>query len=262
VYISIGIIHQLEIQMSEIKLGEIDTRAPKEFEKEKALEKTDRIIQDLDDLQNRLYADANHSILVVLQGMDASGKDRTIRRVFGKLNPLGVKAYPFKAPETSELAHDFLWRVHKLVPAKGMMTVFNRSHYEDVLVTRVHGWCNDEKARKRMKAINQFEELLTDHNNTTILKFYLHVSHKEQLERLNERIKEQNKKWKYNKEDFAESALWDKYTEMYEEVFKHCNRIPWMIIPADQKWYKDYLVAKTVRDALEKLDLQYPGLKK
>src|SRR6478752_68092 len=135
--------------MAKIKLKEIDTLAPKEFEKDETTIKLSNIIEDLDELQNRLYAESNHSVLVVLQGMDASGKDRTIRRVFGQLNPLGVSAFPFKAPEHSELAHDFLWRVHKLVPAKGMMVVFNRSHYEDVLVTRVHGWCNDEMARKR-----------------------------------------------------------------------------------------------------------------
>jgi PPK2 family polyphosphate:nucleotide phosphotransferase len=248
--------------MAAIRLKEIDTRAPKHFEKAETVEMLSKIIEDLDELQNRLYAEGNHSVLVVLQGMDASGKDRTIRSVFGKLNPLGVSAFPFKVPEHSELAHDFLWRVHRLVPAKGMMCVFNRSHYEDVLVTRVHGWCNDEMARKRMKAINEFENLLTEHNNTRILKFYLHVSHDEQLKRLNERIKDREKQWKYNKEDFAESALWEKYMEMYEGVFDHCSKIPWNIIPADQKWYKDYLVAKTVRDALEKLDLQYPGMKK
>jgi PPK2 family polyphosphate:nucleotide phosphotransferase len=245
-----------------IRLTDIDTRAPKEFEKEQTLRKLEKIIEELDELQNRLYAEGNHSILVVLQGMDGSGKDRTIRRVFGKLNPLGVTASAFKQPEHSELAHDFLWRVHKLVPAKGMMAVFNRSHYEDVLVTRVHGWCSDELARTRMEAINDFENLLAEHNNTTILKFYLHVSHEEQLSRLNDRIKDRKKQWKYNKDDFAESGLWDKYMKMYEDVFDHCGKIPWNIIPADQKWYKDYLVAKTLGDALEKIDLRYPGLKK
>lgn len=248
--------------MARIKLVDIDPKAPGEFEKEKTNEKLEKIIEDLDELQNRLYAESNHSVLVVLQGMDASGKDRTIRRVFGKLNPLGVTAYPFKAPEHSELAHDFLWRVHKLVPAKGSIAVFNRSHYEDVLVTRAHGWCDDETAKKRMKAINDFENLLTEHNNTTILKFYLHVSHEEQLQRLDERIRDRQKQWKYNQQDFSESSLWDNYMKLYEDVFEHCNKIPWYIVPADHKWYKDYLVAKTVRDALEKLDLQYPGLKK
>src|SRR4051812_41699701 len=137
--------------MATIRLKEIDTRAPKDFHKEETIKDTGKIIKDLDELQNRLFAEANHAVLVVLQGMDASGKDRTIRKVFGKLNPLGVKAYAFKSPEQSELAHDFLWRVHKVAPAKGTITVFNRSHYEDVLVTRVHGWCNDETARIRMK---------------------------------------------------------------------------------------------------------------
>jgi len=247
--------------MATIRLKEIDTKAPKDFHKEETIKDTGKIIKDLDELQNRLFADSNYSVLVVLQGMDASGKDRTLRKVFGRLNSLGVKAYAFKAPEESDLAHDFLWRVHKVVPAKGTMAVFNRSYYEDVLVTRVHGSCNDENAKMRMKAINEFENLLAADNNTRIFKFYLHISHDEQVERLNERINDPRKQWKYNKRDFDESALWEKYMKMYEDVFEHCNRIPWMIIPADQKWYKDYLVAKTVRDALEKLDLEYPRLK-
>ncbi len=248
--------------MAEIKLKEIDTKAPKEYEKESTLQETAKIIEDLDELQNRLYAESDHAVLVVLQGMDASGKDRTIRRVLGKLNPLGVSAFAFKTPTEEELAHDFLWRLHKVTPAKGRMTVFNRSHYEDVLVTRVHEWCTDEAAMKRMRAINEFEELLVEHNNTTIFKFYLHISHEEQLKRLNERLRNKRKQWKYNKEDFNESAHWDKYMRMYEDVFKYCNKQKWTIVPADQKWYKDYVVAKTVRDALKKLDLQYPGLKK
>jgi polyphosphate kinase 2 (PPK2 family) len=167
--------------MAAIKLKDVDTRAPEQFKKAETIETLSKIILDLDELQNRLYAEANHSVLIVLQGMDASGKDRTIRRVFGQLNPLGVNAYPFKAPEEIELAHDFLWRVHKLVPAKRMMVVFNRSHYEDVLVTRVHGWCNDEMARKRMKAINEFENLLEEQKNTTILNFYRNFAHNSQL---------------------------------------------------------------------------------
>ena len=248
--------------MGAIKLKEINTRAPEEFQKEDTIRKTAKIIEDLDELQNLVFAEGNHSVLVVLQGMDGSGKDRTIRKVFGKLNPLGVKAHAFKAPTEVELAHDFLWRIHIVTPAKGNITVFNRSHYEDVLVTRVHGWCNDEVAIKRMNAINEFEKLLVDHNNTTIFKFYLHVSHEEQMKRLNERIQEPRKQWKYNRQDFDESALWNAYMKYYEDVFEHCNKIPWTIVPADQKWYKDYLVAKTVRDALEKLKLQYPGLKK
>lgn len=248
--------------MAAIKLNDISTKAPTEFEKQSTIRETEKIIEDLDELQNLLFAESNHSVLVVLQGMDASGKDRTIRKVFGKLNPLGVKAHAFKAPAEVELAHDFLWRIHMVAPAKGTITVFNRSHYEDVLVTRVHGWCSDELAMKRMDAINEFEKLLVDHNNTTVFKFYLHVSHKEQVERLNERIKEPRKQWKYNRQDFDESALWNAYMKYYEDVFEHCNKIPWTIVPADQKWYKDYVVAKTVRDALEKLKLQYPGLKK
>ena len=247
--------------MATIKLKDISTRAPKEFNKQDTKQKLEKILDELDELQNLLYAEGKHSVLVVLQGVDASGKDSTIRHVFGKLNPLGVSAHPFKVPTPEELAHDFLWRVHKLSPAKGTMAIFNRSHYEDVLVTRVHGWCDDETAKKRMEAINGFEKLLSEHNNTQIFKFYLHISKEEQSDRLDERIRDPRKQWKYNQNDFEESDLWERYRKMYEAIFEHCDEPPWKIIPADQKWYRDYLVAITVRDALEKLSMKYPSLK-
>ena len=209
-----------------------------------------------------MFAENKHSLLVVLQGMDASGKDGVIRNVFGILNAQGVTVQSFKAPTAEELAHDFLWRVHHLAPARGMIQVFNRSHYEDILVTRVHGWCDDETAKKRMKAINNFEELLQKHNNTRILKFYLHISQEEQRERIAERIKDPQKQWKYNENDIQEARLWDKYVEMYEDCFENCNKIPWTIVPADQNWYKEHLIATTVYELLKSLDMQYPGLKK
>lgn len=248
--------------MPKIKLADIDTRAPKDWDKQETKVKTEKILAELDELQNLLYAEAKHSVLVVIQGMDGSGKDGVIRNVLGNMNPQGVTVQSFKAPTSEELAHDFLWRIHRHSPAKGMIQVFNRSHYEDILVTRVHKWCDDATAKKRMKAINDFEKLLQEHNRTTVLKFYLHVSQKEQLERLTERLKDPGKMWKYNEKDFSESNLWEIYMQMYEECFENCNDPEWTIVPADQNWYKEHIIAKTLRDALRKLNMQYPGIKK
>jgi PPK2 family polyphosphate:nucleotide phosphotransferase len=248
--------------MSTISLEELSTRAPEEFDKKETKEKTLAILEELDELQNLLYAESKHALLVILQGMDASGKDGVIRNVFGSLNPQGVQVRSFKAPTAEELSHDFLWRIHAAAPAKGVMMIFNRSHYEDILITRVHKWCDDETAKKRMKAINDFEELLTQHNNTSILKFYLHVSAEEQQERLQERINDPAKQWKYNEKDFAEAKLRPEYYAMYEDCFRECNKIPWTIVPADQNWYKEYVIASAVRDTLKALKMQYPALKK
>lgn len=248
--------------MSKIKLSEISTRAPKELDKAKTKEEIADILKEVEELQNLLYAASTHALLVVIQGMDASGKDGAIRNVFSSINPQGVMVHSFKVPTEEELAHDFLWRIHKHVPQKGMIQVFNRSHYEDILVTRVHKWCDDATAKKRMNAINDFEELVQHHNNTAILKFYLHISKEEQHERLNERIKDPAKQWKYNANDFKESELWDDYMKAYEDCFENCDKVPWIIVPSDQNWYKEYLMSKTIRDTLKSFDMQYPGLKK
>jgi len=244
-----------------IILKDISTRAPKELDKDATKAKLKEIVAELDDLQNLLYAEGKHSILMVIQGMDASGKDGLTRDVFGRVNPQGVIVTSYKVPTPEEAAHDFLWRIHAHAPAKGMIQVFNRSHYEDVLVTRVHGWVNDEDARKRMKAINHFEQLLTEHNNTHILKCYLHISPEKQQERLQERLSDPKKMWKYNAKDLVEAKQWDKYRTYYEDVFDQCNDVPWHIIPADQNWYKSYLVAKLLRDTLKDLNMKFPGLK-
>jgi polyphosphate kinase 2 (PPK2 family) len=172
-----------------------------------------------------------------------------------------VDVKSFKEPVGDELTHDFLWRVHLQAPAMGMMKIFNRSHYEDVLITRVHGWIDDETAMKRMKAINDFEELLVKHNNTVILKFYLHVSPEEQKERLEERKSDPTKMWKYNKKDFIEEKLWNKYMKAYEDCFEYCDKVPWIIVPSDQNWYKEYIIASTLRDALLDLKMKYPEIK-
>lgn len=248
--------------MEKIKLNEISTRAPKDFDKLVTKEKTAVIIKELDDLQNLLYAEGKHSILVVIQGMDASGKDGVIRNVMGNMNPQGVNVKSYKAPTPEELAHDFLWRIHHYAPQKGMIQIFNRSHYEDILITRVHKWCDDETARKRINAINDFEQLLINHNNTHILKFYLHVSPKEQQDRLTERLSDPAKMWKYNEKDFEEAKLWDIYMEMYEDCFNNCNNPEWTIVPADQNWYKEYIIATKLIDLLKSLDMKFPGLKK
>lgn len=247
--------------MASIALEQISTRAPKELDKAETKEKTAKLLKQLNELQNVLYAESKRSILVILQGLDASGKDGAIRNVFTAFNPQGITVKSFKAPTPEELAHDFLWRIHIAVPAKGMMQIFNRSHYEDVLVTRVHKWCDDEQARKRMRAINDFEWLLTEHNNTHILKFYLHISQEEQQQRLQERLTDPEKQWKYNERDHKEAALWNEYRRVYEDCFEHCNAVPWTIVPADQNWYKEYVIALTTYDLMKQLDLKYPTKK-
>ena len=248
--------------MNNINLKEINTRAGKEFDKQETKDKTQKILEELNELQNLLFAENQHSILVVIQGMDASGKDGIIRNVFTSMNPQGVTVKSYKNPTEEELSHDFLWRIHIHAPSKGIIQIFNRSHYEDILITRVHKWCDDATAYKRMKAINDWEELLLEHNNTQILKFYLHVSPEEQQERLSERLKDPAKMWKYNANDLEEAKLWDTYMKMYEDCFKNCNVIPWIIVPSDQNWYKDFIIASTLRNTLAELKMQYPGLKK
>lgn len=242
-----------------IHLDKISTRAPKGSVKDKIKAKTEKILNELDDLQNLLYAESKHAVLIILQGMDASGKDGVTRNVLGKLNPQGVMVKSFKAPTAEELAHDFLWRIHQHCPAKGIIQVFNRSQYEDVLVTRVHKMIDDEEAKKRMGSINAFETLLAD-NNTHILKFYLHISPEEQQIRLQERVHNPQKQWKHNESDFEDAKHWKRYMKMYEDCFKHCDAIPWQVIPADQNWYKEYLVAKSLHELLSSLNMKYPNL--
>jgi PPK2 family polyphosphate:nucleotide phosphotransferase len=248
--------------MTPIRLSDISTRAPKELDKAETKKKTDSMLAELDELQNLLFAENKHSVLVVIQGMDGSGKDGVIRNVLGNMNPQGVAVKSYKAPTPEELSHDFLWRIHQHAPAKGMIQVFNRSHYEDILVTRVHKWCDDETAKKRMNAINDFEQLLQAHNNTHILKFYLHISAEEQHERLRERMKDPAKMWKYNERDFDEAKLRDIYQEVYDDCFNYCTTPPWTIVPSDQNWYKEFIIASQLHGLLKGLDMQFPGMKK
>ena len=245
-----------------ISLKDIDTGAPDGLTKKGTKKKTKAILKKFGDLQNLLYAQKKYAILVVIQGMDASGKDGTLKNVFNHFNPRNLNVHSFDVPTAEEAAHDFLWRAHKFVPAKGMIEIFNRSYYEDVLVTRVHNLCSDEKAKERMKEINNFESLLEHDNNTHILKFYLHVSKQEQEKRLQERVEKPSKHWKYDANDYKEVALRDEYINMYEDVFKHCNHPGWRIVPADHNWVKEYLIANALLEALESLKMEYPDLEK
>ncbi|RYE21717.1 MAG: polyphosphate kinase [Sphingobacteriales bacterium] len=244
-----------------IKLSEVSTRAPKHFDKRTTKMAMEPLLTELDELQNLMYAERKHSLLVVLQGMDASGKDGLIKDVCSSMNPQGVKVQSFKVPTEQEAEHDFLWRIHQHTPAKGMVQVFNRSHYEDVLVTRVHGLIDDKEAVRRMESINNFEKHLVA-NNTHILKFYLHVSEQEQMDRISERKTLPHKMWKYNGNDIKEIARREEYLKCYEDVFSHCNYVPWQILPADQNWYKSYIVAAAIRNMLKDMDMQYPAIPK
>jgi PPK2 family polyphosphate:nucleotide phosphotransferase len=212
------------------------------------------------DLQELLYAESKRALLVVLQAMDAGGKDGTIRHIFTGVNPQGCQVSSFKVPTEEELRHDFLWRVHKVTPAKGMVGIFNRSHYEDVLVVRVHKLISDKVAEQRFGEINQFEKLLDD-NNTVILKFFLHISKDEQKKRLQERLDEPKKYWKVNPTDLKERKHWDEYEQAYEDVFRNCStkHAPWYIIPANKKWYRNAVISQIIVDTLENLHMKYPN---
>lgn len=242
-----------------IKLSEIPTTPPPHINEEKIKDETKRLVDRLGKLQQVMYAERKHSALVILQGMDGSGKDGAAKQVFEQCHHYGVQVYSFKKPSEEEFAHDFLWRVHKQAPQKGMIQLFNRSHYEDILIQWVHGWIDDQRAEQRMKAINAFEELLTFDNNTLVFKFYLHISYEQQAKELQERIDEPDKHWKHNPGDWKEREHWADYMRCYEYAFNHSS-IPWTIVPVDKRWYRDYIVAKTLVDGLEKLQMEYPPL--
>lgn len=246
--------------MGNIKLSKISTRAPKGVDKDATKTKTKIIIDEISALQDILIASGKKSLLVIIQGMDASGKDGVTKNVFGHLNPCGLNVHAFKKPTDDEFAHDFLWRVHQVVPAKGNIAIFNRSHYEDVLIQRVHKWIDEKTVKHRFDAINNFEKLL-EQTGTKVLKFYMHVSQESQLERLEERKVNPEKMWKHKDQDWKERELWKEYTKAYEDVFKNCSEAaPWNIIPTDHNWYKEYLVANTVLDTLKSMKLEYPKL--
>ncbi|MFN7120201.1 MAG: PPK2 family polyphosphate kinase [Saprospiraceae bacterium] len=243
-----------------IRLADISTDAPAHLTKETAQAQTAAWVRRIGELQAILYAQKKYSLLVVLQGMDASGKDGAVKNVFNDCNPVGLNIISFKKPTEEEFAHDFLWRIHRHAPAKGMMHIFIRSHYEDILIQRVHKWIDEKRVDKRIQAINAFEELLHFDNNTIILKFYLHISKEQQEKELHQRLTEPDKHWKHNPGDWKERELWDEYRRCYEDAINR-STIPWTVVPVDQRWYRDYIMSQTIVTALEKLDLQYPALK-
>ncbi len=243
-----------------IKLSDYSTRPPEDYDKKKIRAQTKKIQEEIAEQQELLQANKKHSLLVILQGMDSSGKGGTTRETFKLCAPHGVNVKAFKKPTEEEFAHDFLWRVHKHAPQKGMIQVFDRSHYEDVLIHRVHGWISEEHCDKRIAAINAFEELLVFDNNTTILKFYMHLSKERQTEKLKERIADPTKNWKHNDGDWEEAKLWDKYMDAFENVINK-STIPWIIAPVDSRTYRNYFVASKVLETLKSFNMEYPLIK-
>ena len=244
-----------------VDLADFDPKDTNGFEggKEKAHKDLVNLTQDLDTLQELLYAEHKHKVLVVLQAMDTGGKDGTIRRVFEGVNPQGVKVASFKAPSPIELDHDYLWRIHPNMPGKGEMVIFNRSHYEDVLVVRVHQLVPPDEWKQRYEQINAFEKMLSE-EGTTILKFFLHISPEEQTQRLLDRLKDDTKQWKFNPGDLSERKLWKEYMQAYEDLLNRTttDHAPWFIVPADRKWYRDWVVATEIIRALKNLKMTYP----
>lgn len=218
-----------------------------------------KMSQRMVELQQVLYAEGKHSLLIVLQAIDTGGKDGTIRHVFGPLNPQGVRVQGFKAPTAEELGHDFLWRIHNRVPQKGMIGIFNRSHYEDVLIARVHELVPKKVIEDRYEQINAFEKHLSA-NGVTILKFCLHISKEEQKQRLQSRLDRPDKHWKFSSGDLAERTLWDAYQKAFSKAISECSTpwAPWHVIPANRKWYRNYVITRIVLNALEEMKLQFP----
>ncbi|MFM8320588.1 MAG: polyphosphate kinase 2 family protein [Chloroflexota bacterium] len=218
-----------------------------------------KLTAELEALQEMLYAQHKHRLLVVLQGMDTSGKDGVIRHVFEGVNPQGVRVASFKVPTAEELDHDYLWRIHRQAPGKGEIVIFNRSHYEDVLVVRVHGLVPEAAWKRRYQQINDFERLLAE-EGTTILKFFLHISKDEQKERLQARLDDPDKLWKFNPGDLDERKRWPEYQAAYEDVLSKTSarHAPWYIVPANRKWYRNLVIAEALLEALHGMDLAYP----
>jgi len=244
-----------------IKLAERDPQDTGDFKggKEEGLKEIAKLNEKLQELQELLYAEGKHKVLVVLQATDTGGKDGAIRRVFDGVNPQGVKVASFKVPTAEEMAHDFLWRVHKVVPANGEMVIFNRSHYEDVLVVRVHDYVPKTVWSKRYDQINEFEKLLAE-SGTTIVKFFLHISKDEQKERLQARLDDPTKHWKFSLGDLGERKLWDDYQVAYEDALNKTSTefAPWYVVPANRKWYRDLVISKVLVETLEGLKMEYP----
>jgi PPK2 family polyphosphate:nucleotide phosphotransferase len=243
-----------------IKLSDFSTHAPKNVDKDAIKEATKKYAKRIGELITLLQAERKRSVLIVLQGIDGSGKDGTTKAIFADTSPAYVRVHAYKKPTEEEFAHDFLWRIHKHAPEKGYVSVFNRSHYEDVLIQRVHGWIDENRVQNRIEAINAFEKLLQFDNNTLIIKFYMHLSFDEQFEELKDRVKDPAKNWKHSEGDWEERKLWSEYMKVYEDTINRTNGIEWHILPCDQEWYRAYFATKTVCEALENLNMKSPTL--
>ncbi|HPG06950.1 MAG TPA: polyphosphate kinase [Saprospiraceae bacterium] len=244
-----------------IDLSQIPTTAPEGVKKKQVRKETRRLAKRLAELQYLLFAEKKHGVLVVFQGMDTSGKDGATRNAFQYCSPSGMGCYSFKKPTDLEFAHDFLWRVQQHSPAKGDIQIFIRSHYEDILIQRVHSWINEDRVKSRIDAINAYETNLASDNNTLVIKFYMHLSRERQAEKLQERLDDPSKQWKHNADDWKEAELWDQYRKCYEDAI-NWSTIPWHIIPVDQRWYRNFLITKILVERLEALQMQLPLLPK
>jgi PPK2 family polyphosphate:nucleotide phosphotransferase len=244
---------------SHVDLGSFDADATHGHDKRHAAAELEAGLERLTELQDRLWAESKHPVLVVLQGIDAAGKDGTLRHVMTAFNPQGCPVTPFKVPTPIELAHDYLWRVHARTPARGEIAIFNRSHYEDVLVVRVHELVPEERWRRRYEQINAWERMLAD-EGTTIVKFFLAIDRDEQRERFQARLDDPTKRWKFRMGDLDERALWDRYAAAFEEALERCSTdwAPWYLVPANRKWFRNLAVAEILGDVLEELDPRYP----
>lgn len=245
---------------TKVTLADWDPDGTFGFKKDSKAERvTARSIARLDDLQNLLWASKEHAVLIVLQSPDAGGKDGTIRHVMSGMSPQGCRVTAFKAPTPEELGHDFLWRVHKVVPAKGEVGIFNRSHYEDVLVVRVRGLAPRGVWSRRYDEINDFEQMLNE-NGVKVLKFFLHISKEEQKERFEERLKDPSKQWKLAEADLEDRERWGEYVKAYEEALSRCSTAgaPWFIIPANRKWFRNLAISSIVAETLEGMKLKFP----
>ncbi len=243
-----------------VNLGKIDAGYHGDYDNEKAAApELEKYNQRLTELQALMYAENKHALLIVLQAMDGGGKDGTIHHVMAAMNPQGCSVVSFKVPTAEELAHDYLWRIHKMTPGKGHITVFNRSHYEDVLVVRVHNLVQKKVWSKRYNEINEFERTLSN-SGTTIVKFYLHIDQEEQLKRFRDRLDEPDKQWKISDSDYTEREYWDDYQRAYMDAVSKCsfNYAPWYIIPANHKWFRDLAVSQILVETMESLKMNYP----
>ncbi len=243
-----------------VVISKLKTTPPEGLDKKKIKKETKKLAEEIGELAEKMYANKKFSLLIVLQGMDSSGKDGVSRNVFSQVSPTMVSAYGFKKPTDEEFAHDFLWRAHKQAPGKGEIKIFVRSHYEDVLIQRVHNWINKKKVDSRISSINDWERLLKEDNDTIVMKFFLNLSKARQKEKLVERIEVPEKNYKHNDGDWGERKHWRKYMNAYQDAINR-SEIPWNIVPADSRWYRNYFVAKIVRDKLRSLKESYPTLK-